>query len=93
MGNGNLSAGSVYISNEKAATEPWVYNQLVDIYGKLDTLSNSTSGASGRASGAHGIATGAINLLGKALQKLAEYDFVTAIDYKKGLLVGKVLDF
>lgn len=93
LGNGNLSAGSVYISNEKAATEPWVYNQLVDIYGKLDTLSNSTSGASGRASGAHGIATGAINLLGKALQKLAEYDFVTAIDYKRGLLVGKVLDF
>ena len=38
---GNISAFNMYMNKEKVATEPWVYNQLAEVWNSLNDISNA----------------------------------------------------
>lgn len=41
---GGLSALNMFMNKEKVATEPWVYNQLTDIWNSISSLKNAAGG-------------------------------------------------
>ncbi len=68
--DGVINAGSLYMSSELVATQTWVYNQLTDVYAKIQSAS---SGASSGVSRARSAATALANGLNAKIQAILDF--------------------
>lgn len=68
--DGVINAGSLYMSSELVATQTWVYNQLNDVYAKIQSAS---SGASSGVSRARNAANALANGLNAKIQAILDF--------------------
>ena len=77
VSNLNVRQDALYINNEKAATQPWVYNKLNEVYNALNSVSSgSGSGISGAFGGINGLSLELQELFdGKAFMSGTNFTF------------------
>ena len=84
---GNINAGAIYMSNQKVATEIWVYNQLADVYNALSTLSAAIGKASATAKSAANANSNGVNTVANGLGSILSKGLLCSpITYTKGEL-------
>lgn len=80
--DGVINAGSLYMASELVATQTWVYNQLNDVYAKIQSASSgASSGVSRARTAASNLAKGLQNNINAILNALDEKRFIESNVY------------